>query len=186
MVEEDTNFAEHPPAEQTPENLTETKTMEPQETLETNLVHSQSTSAQLTPPSSPSRMERRNQALSSHLNKLQEVQIQQMSQDAVRNKDQIFYERQTQGLSYDPQKFANSAQGGLNSSNLEYMEQMHLTGMEMSVEHQSQLEPSNVDCTSTSGKIAQTMSFFMGGRVSCTPAPDFQKYIDARLNKNPK
>lgn len=178
------------PAEQFPESIEQAQTVPPLEALETNSLHSQPSASSPTPSSVPSssssRMERRNQALSSHLNKLQETQLHQMSQNAARNKDQIFYEQQTQGLKYDPQRFNSNVGGGLNNSNLEYMEQMHLTGIEMSAAHQSQLKPTTVDCDSAAGKVAKTMSIFLGGRVSCNKTPEFQKYIDARLNKNQK
>lgn len=40
-----------------------------------------------------------------------------------------------------------------------------------------------IDCSSTTGEIAGLLSSLAGGTLRCSDTPDFQKYIDARLNK---
>ncbi|MCC2605010.1 cell envelope integrity protein TolA [Planctobacterium marinum] len=102
--------------------------------------------------SEPNSLQRLNQALSSHLGQIAEQEMQAMSNDAVRNRDQTFYQQQTQGYNL--------------------------------VEEDPNKRPTkNIDCSGTTGKTVGILSGLLGGTLRCTEKPDFQRYIDSRLNK---
>ena len=130
--------------------------------------------------SSATRMQRLNQALSNHLNSLHENKVAEMSQDASRNWQQEYYQRQTTGYKPPPSEAQDSGRTPIDE---EYTENMMETGIEMSGAHQSMFKAKEVDCSNTASEVLTSLSGVFGGRVKCSDTPDFQKYIDARLKK---
>lgn len=153
--------------------------------VEQSPVVEESNSGTLSEPpeqSSTGRLERLNQALSSHLNKMHEQQVTQMSEEASRNWHQDYYQRQTSGYKPPSQPQVQSKRDG---PNIDYTESMMDTGIEMSADHQSQFKAKEVDCSTTAGEVARSLAGMFGGRVKCNDNSGFQKYIDARLKKTP-
>lgn len=163
-----------------PPEVAETEAISPELNQPTS---EQSATASETPAqTSTGRLERLNRALSSHLNSMNEKKVAQMSEEASRNWQQDYYQRQTSGYQPPPEQQADTPPS--INENVQYTEDMLEYGVEMSAAHQSQFKAKNVDCSTMAGKIAVSMMGISGGRVKCTEKPDFQKYIDARLKKN--
>jgi len=61
--------------------------------------------------------------------------------------------------------------------------QQQTQGYSLVEEDPNERPTKNIDCSGTGGKAVGMLSGLLGGTLRCTDKPDFQKYIDARLNK---
>lgn len=61
--------------------------------------------------------------------------------------------------------------------------QQQTQGYSLVEEDPNERPTKNIDCSGAGGKTVGMLSGLLGGTLRCTDKPDFQKYIDARLNK---